>query len=487
MKLWECVENELLSIDDYGYEMMGMSGVKANGIHTDSQLEIANSVRLGRNTERRLTRALRADTLGFVKWHSGARDPLVACDSFFREVCSKYALGKMSGSLDSQMVYKMPGGVISDVHLDIQTTVQFSLPLAWTVAAQPLALWYSPIERTKIIRESLRTMGGGLNQLSQLVHLRTRTVEALPGATYNQFQFVSTSSDGQPSVHGENAMLNLISRPLIYVEGAKTEITSERAGDLFQQTNVAINQAVERHLTRVLPSTSLWHWVQQKRVVNIAQTHLTQPVVLPQLVPFRDVISGPRERVVISSGGSRGLGTEPGGLVGLLTLRERFERETETRYLQSPVGDRLVSHLRATPRAGQAKERSISVMGDRLLPMVTRTLVERAVGETEPAGPAYVPPETFAFTAIRREERAQPPSLNYTFAQPIRPIAPAEQAITRVEEKEVVRLIQKEVGAHMTAGSILQYFTRADYTHIADNVYSSLARRLTLEKERLGL
>jgi hypothetical protein len=81
---------------------------------------------------------------------------------------------------------------------------------------------------------------------------------------------------------------------------------------------------------------------------------------------------------------------------------------------------------------------------------------------------------------------AHPPPLSYVFAQPPRPIAEAQRVISRVEEPEVVALVRQEVQAAMTVGAATLHFSRADYAHIAEHVYTTLARRLLVEKERRG-
>jgi hypothetical protein len=59
--------------------------------------------------------------------------------------------------------------------------------------------------------------------------------------------------------------------------------------------------------------------------------------------------------------------------------------------------------------------------------------------------------------------------------------------VTGIHEKEVARAVKKEVQALMASGSIMKYFSRADYSHIAENVYSSLVRQVLVEKERIGV
>ncbi len=57
----------------------------------------------------------------------------------------------------------------------------------------------------------------------------------------------------------------------------------------------------------------------------------------------------------------------------------------------------------------------------------------------------------------------------------------------KVEEREVVELVKKELQQTLAGRSPLSNFTRQDYEEISDQVYSTLVKRLTVEQERLGL
>jgi len=109
------------------------------------------------------------------------------------------------------------------------------------------------------------------------------------------------------------------------------------------------------------------------------------------------------------------------------------------------------------------------------------------IEKTRPAIAAEIAKDMYRFTVIRREERLEPPRLSYTLAQMQRPAAQTEPVVTKAREQEVVKVVQKELQSYMASGAVLKQFSRADYVHIAEHVYTSLARRLMVEKERLGL
>jgi len=89
-----------------------------------------------------------------------------------------------------------------------------------------------------------------------------------------------------------------------------------------------------------------------------------------------------------------------------------------------------------------------------------------------------------ALTFLRRDEEMRPPKQTYAFAQPLRPAPLEERVVKHVWEKEVVEIVKKEVATAAKSVQQPRGLTRADYSRIADHVYSSLTRRLMLEKER---
>jgi hypothetical protein len=107
--------------------------------------------------------------------------------------------------------------------------------------------------------------------------------------------------------------------------------------------------------------------------------------------------------------------------------------------------------------------------------------------EIERAGESQRQGENDKPVLMRREERLLSEPLDYVYARPLRSHAAEEQMIRRIEEKEVVEVVKKEVQTLMSPGSVMQSFSRTDYARIADHVYSTLVRRLLAEKERIGL
>jgi hypothetical protein len=114
--------------------------------------------------------------------------------------------------------------------------------------------------------------------------------------------------------------------------------------------------------------------------------------------------------------------------------------------------------------------------------LVTGTL--QATGNTEEES---LPRFEQEIIFLRKEQNLQSSPLNYVFTHPVHPIAEERQVIRKIEQREVIEVVKKEVQTLMTPSSILANFSRTDYLQIADQVFSTLVRRLQVEKERLGL
>jgi hypothetical protein len=88
---------------------------------------------------------------------------------------------------------------------------------------------------------------------------------------------------------------------------------------------------------------------------------------------------------------------------------------------------------------------------------------------------------------VHKEGASRAPSMDFVFAQAFRRKVSEERVVKHLEQREIVELVRKEVKQSMTRASPLHAFTREDYVEISDHVYSNLMKRLTVERERLGL
>jgi hypothetical protein len=125
-----------------------------------------------------------------------------------------------------------------------------------------------------------------------------------------------------------------------------------------------------------------------------------------------------------------------------------------------------------------------------LLPTAATALRLAATGETEGAAreARAARPEGMALELIRhqREEVLRLPRPGYVFTQPARAQLEERQVITKASREEIVEVVRKEVRALGGASPAASAASRADLAGIAEEVYSTLVRRLLVEKERLG-
>jgi hypothetical protein len=107
----------------------------------------------------------------------------------------------------------------------------------------------------------------------------------------------------------------------------------------------------------------------------------------------------------------------------------------------------------------------------------------RAVREARAARP-----EGLALELIRhRREQVLPlPQPGYVFTQPTRAQLEERQVITKASREEIVEVVRKEVRSLAASAPAANAPSRADLGGLAEEVYSTLVRRLLVEKERLG-
>jgi len=117
------------------------------------------------------------------------------------------------------------------------------------------------------------------------------------------------------------------------------------------------------------------------------------------------------------------------------------------------------------------------------LRLVAAAESEREVRETRAARP-----EGMALELIRhrREHVLELPKPGYVFTRPPRAQLEERQVITKASREEIVEVVRKEVRSLTSAATAGPAPSHAELAGIADEVYSTLVRRLLVEKERLG-
>ncbi len=128
-----------------------------------------------------------------------------------------------------------------------------------------------------------------------------------------------------------------------------------------------------------------------------------------------------------------------------------------------------------------------SLVGFSFVSLLDKRLVTGTLQATGNAEEKPLPRFEQEIILLRKEQSLQSSPLNYVFTHSVHPIAEERQVIRKTEERQVIEVVKKEVQTLMTPSSILANFSRTDYLQIADHVFSTLVRRLQVEKERLGL
>jgi hypothetical protein len=132
---------------------------------------------------------------------------------------------------------------------------------------------------------------------------------------------------------------------------------------------------------------------------------------------------------------------------------------------------------------GAADAKALSPTAATAMRLATIREAERAVRESRAARP-----EGMALELIRhrREQVLQLPRPGYVFTQPARAQLEERQVITKASREEIVEVVRREVRALTSDAKAAPAPSRADFAGLADEVYSTLVRRLMVEKERLG-
>jgi hypothetical protein len=422
---------------------------------------------------RQHTQLLGANPLGFVRRLVGVSGSVASFHALGNKIYAKYApVGEIQRLSDSQMIYKIPGDVFSEIYLNTAVTVPLSLTFAHRVELKTLALWYSPTERTEVIKESLRAMGLEPVLLSKVVNLRT--VEQLPGMTRDQFSFIPRSFMEKTIASNESDIMPLSDAPRVSLQTPPREIIGTRSTGYPQPIIPVPGKELDSAFIGVMPPAYFRQWLQQRQVVNITQI---QPLLSRVFAPntlLQDVMARSSSDFVSIPRKPLDQRLQPGARVVDTTI-----------LLHTSAPER--EDTKQTPERGYHSEKLPPIAEQWLVPLINQRLVDSAMSGTASIIAPGVTDDIQQFTVIRREEPLELPPLPYAFAQPRRPIAQEAQVITRVQEKEMVKLVHKEIQSYLSTGSVVKHFSRTDYARITDNVYAALARRLRVEKERLGI
>jgi hypothetical protein len=254
----------------------------------------------------------------------------------------------------------------------------------------------------------------------------------------------------------------------IHVRNVEREIRTEHFHDRPQQANLVPRK--DEHTTEAMTLVNFWHWLQRRYMVNVLQNRWLTRKAFVQNTLLSTITAKDHPGALTSS---RKIGTQRAQLMAPDNARTA---------MQQPIAT-----IERAPGIHQTTGLLSTILAEYALPMVNQRLTESSVGRAASAVDGGITNEIHQFAIIRKERQMEPLSLDYAFAQPVRHKAREERVISKVEEKEVVKLVQKEIQSYMSSEPLTMNFSRSDYARITDNVYASLARRLMVEKERLGI
>jgi hypothetical protein len=376
--------------------------------------------------------------------------------SLHKEIYVKYSLSRLYPISNEKMHYKKPDRFFTEIYRNISIYFPFSLFFEEITDKKDFRFLFS--SRVNVLKENLQPMILRLGELSDVDN--SQIIGKLLHKNGTHSQCVDRLSSRTKLQRRESDALTL----------QHTVNANERHQRLNPTTSTTVHDVGNRTTTSV-PLRGL---VQSWQATPLAQEPSITSVVYAHSSILQEMASHSHDNVFISARTVLDQRWQTRMLTTATMLTTLSERQVGTPTIGMPQSVYLTGDTQPALREGPA-------------PIIKQTLGEATIGTTTHFHTASITNATHPFTVICRAGRMEPPRLSYAFAQPMGSMAQEERVVTKVHEKEVVKVVQQEVQSLMSSGSVVKYLSRTDYTHIADNVYSSLARRLLVEKERLGM
>jgi hypothetical protein len=425
-------------------------------------------VRLARNLVRRYSRPLGTNPLGYITRRVDTRGLAASYLFFSDEIHAKYALGEMEKPWTHSMVYRILGTALSVVYHNIRMTVPLSFTIipAITIPSPALSVFQQTSTAFPMMVKDrwLFTPNSLERQAGRAAH--SIPFAARADAQPQPRQLAFGAAHPYPAIQNELA--------------AMTPSTTQSPVFLQQPVDKPMLGAHPLMYLATIPS------VLRQAIMVGAQGYAPASVVLdmsPQrlLLPRFHAPSTPGQRYghhILPQVAAQ-QAEQPQSANGWQPVAAHALRSTFDTHQAELDGSRL------TPQGSLAPIAPRRARMPRLGAWSTPQLAASITGKTDPAVATNVTEDVYCFRVLRREAPFEPPRLSYPLVQP--PVTQKSQVTTTVREQEVVNVVRNEIQSYMAAGLPLKQFSRSDYAHIADHVYSSLTRRLLVEKERLGL
>ncbi|MCI0489629.1 MAG: hypothetical protein L0229_23825 [Blastocatellia bacterium] len=370
------------------------------------------------------------------------------------------------------MIYRMPGNALSEIHINTLVTFPVSLTFSQTVEIASIDLQYRPDERAIVTEEittthhanlipfapHVRAQASGLPRPSEVISKGRKTAAYDNGREIPKLK-IAPDERWMATSH----YFSLQGSPLKAVEVRKSRGAWQGGSDLpgiialetpaLPLTHYSITNEASEYRNDSISPFVFEHRAGREEAVNAFDAMTSRPFLF-----------SPQASILIEKG-------EP-------VCDRRYDRAVP------PVSVHPSNEFKPVLEKPFEFE---TLVKESLIPVLNQQFVASAVhaiGDAREHRPESIEHE---LTFLREEESLRPPQLGYVFTRPANHIAEERQVIKRVEQKEVVEMVRKEVQTAMSSGSVAMNLTRTDYGRIADHVYSALARRLVAERERLGL
>ena len=462
------------------------------GKNTNFQSAIVSSLILSRKLTREYTAPLECNPHGNVTRHLSTGGYLTSFSPLYHEICSKFVLRERQRPLDGQMVYTRLGGIFSAIHLNTMVTLALSFNFAPTVGMQCLAFCGSLLERASIVQERLQAVRLEPNTWREAKYQYVQAVEPLPVLTGERLPRVTALRGERETETSHSNRSGGTSFSRIDMPYSLTGLTSlvPRTGTAIALDGVHTSSPHQRSRSGTM--TERVHAVVKFNGPQLERAVHNSPVLSKPSLGFaqrdrNDIVSRVYEGERTSATVSLASGLQPAVLTPMFTQARMVEQPLGATALQPRESHVLTKVVQPAPKERQPTEGWHPFADAGSVPGRQRRLGVSTIDARESANARGVSQDLWQLTVLREAERSQPPPLHYSYVPPARPIAQEEHVVIKLHEKEVIKVVQKEVQELMSSGSVVKYFSRADYTHLTDSVYSSLIKRILVEKERIGI
>jgi hypothetical protein len=460
-----------------------------------------DSFRLSQRVVSQYTGCLRGEPLGHVM--SGAWNSTTSVTTFGKEIGSKYARGELPRGWTGPMIYRMLAPTLSPMSPNVLITVPLSFTVAPVVAMSSASLWLrrqAPTSFPSVANDRLSVVQNSVERRGSRVGDSQRPGSgplgrfAMPGNLPRVLLSPHVAASEASATRTDNqhqrmpALFGLLRWRLV------TQNVTAGIGVFGRQA--PHQQRIQSAQLGTAQRTAFVHQTSWGNGSPAAQGNATPTIRITPQPSFQPEIIAPAPMLL--SLFDKRLGITPAGTfhseglqLGAVTHTGARAKASEQRsipaavYASVPIS--LVRALPLTPQERQTTESWQSTPGAWLVPSRQQELGVSTIDARESMIDHGVAHDLQQLIVLRQEEGLQPPSLHYAYVPPTRPIAQDEHVVAKLRETEVVKVVQKEVQALMSSGSIAKYFSRRDYTHLTDSVYSSFIKRILVEKERMGI